>query len=101
MIVRRSTFAAACIAAAALSFTAYVLVAAPAQVQPAQVHVSATGKQVSMDQAVRMVEQRYHARVVKAEAEDDNGRTVYLLRLLNDSGRVWTVRVDAVSGSVL
>jgi len=26
---------------------------------------------------------------------------VYLLRLLNDSGRVWTVRVDAVSGSVL
>ena len=54
-----------------------------------------------MDQAVRMVEQRYHARVVKAQAEEDNGRTVYLLRLLNDSGRVWTVRVDSVSGSVL
>ena len=96
MIVRRVTFPAACIAAAALSFTAYVLTAAPAQV-----HVSAAGQQVSMDQAVRMVEQRYHARVVKAQAEEDNGRTVYLLRLLNDSGRVWTVRVDAVSGSVL
>jgi uncharacterized membrane protein YkoI len=55
---------------------------------------------VSMDQAVKMVEQRYRARVVKAEAQKDNGRTVYVLRLLNDSGKVWTVRVDASDGSV-
>jgi uncharacterized membrane protein YkoI len=56
---------------------------------------------VSMDQAVRLVEQRYHARVVKAETEKDNGHTVYVLRLLNDtSGKVWTVRVDATSGVV-
>ncbi len=54
-----------------------------------------------MDQAVRMAEQRYHARVVKAEAQRDNGHTVYVLRLLNDAGRVWTVRVDAASGAVL
>ena len=55
---------------------------------------------VSMDQAVRMVEQRFHARVVKAEAQKGDGRTVYVLRLLNDSGKVWTVRVDAADGSV-
>ena len=55
---------------------------------------------VSMDQAVKMVEQRFHARVVKAEAHKDNGRTVYVLRLLNDSGKVWTVRVNASDGSV-
>jgi uncharacterized membrane protein YkoI len=55
---------------------------------------------VSMDQAVKMVEQRFHARVVKAEAQSDGGRTVYVLRLLDDSGKVWTVRVDAISGSV-
>ena len=55
---------------------------------------------VSMDQAVKMVEQRFHARVVKAEAQKDDGRTVYVLRLLNDSGKVWTVRVDAADGSV-
>jgi uncharacterized membrane protein YkoI len=54
-----------------------------------------------MDQAVRMAEQRYHARVVKAEAQRDNGHMVYVLRLLNDAGRVWTVRVDAASGAVL
>ena len=55
---------------------------------------------MSMDQAVRMVEQRYHARVVKAETQLDEGRTLYVLRLLNDAGKVWTVRVDAASGAV-
>jgi uncharacterized membrane protein YkoI len=56
---------------------------------------------LSMDQAVKMIEQRFHARVVKAEAQHDAGRTVYVLRLLNDSGKVWTVRVDASSGALL
>jgi len=54
-----------------------------------------------MDQAVRMTEERYHARVVKAETQsDDNGHVFYVLRLLNEAGRVWTVRVDAASGAV-
>jgi uncharacterized membrane protein YkoI len=56
---------------------------------------------VSMEQAVKMTEKRYHARVVKAEAQKNGGHTVYVLRLLNDSGHVWTVRVDAATGSVL
>jgi uncharacterized membrane protein YkoI len=55
---------------------------------------------VSVDQAVRMVEQRFHARVVKTQTQQDNGHTVYVMRLLNDSGKVWTVRVDAASGSL-
>ena len=55
---------------------------------------------VSVDQAVRMVEQRFHARVVKTQTQQDNGHTVYVMRLLDDSGKVWTVRVDAASGSV-
>ena len=57
--------------------------------------------EVSMDQAVKMVEQRFKARVVRAEAQRADGRTVYVLRLLNDSGHVWTVRVDAASGEIL
>jgi hypothetical protein len=56
---------------------------------------------VSMEEAVKMAEQRFHARVVKAEAQRGDGRTVYVLRLLNEAGRVWTVRVDAASGAVL
>jgi uncharacterized membrane protein YkoI len=55
---------------------------------------------VSVDQAVRLVEQRFHARVLKAQTQTDNGHTVYVMRLLNDAGKVWTVRVDATSGSV-
>jgi len=56
---------------------------------------------LTMDQAVRMTEERYHARVVKAETQsDDSGHVFYVLRLLNEAGRVWTVRVDAASGAV-
>jgi uncharacterized membrane protein YkoI len=56
--------------------------------------------ELSMDQAVKNVEQQYHARVVKAEAQHNDGRTTYVLKLLNDAGKVWTVRVDAASGAV-
>jgi len=55
----------------------------------------------SMDQAVKMAEQRFKARVVRAEAQHDGEHTVYILRMLNESGRVWTVRVDASNGAVL
>lgn len=81
--------------------------AASAQGQPSladgamhMAHAMTASKAVSMDQAVKMVERRFNARVVKAETERDNGRTVYVLRLLSDSGRVWTVRVDAADGVV-
>ncbi|MBS0364811.1 MAG: PepSY domain-containing protein [Proteobacteria bacterium] len=62
--------------------------------------LSAAAAGLSMDQAVKAAEQRYHARVVKAEPQNDGGRTVYVLRLLNESGKVWTVRVDAASGAM-
>ena len=56
---------------------------------------------MSMDQAVKMAEQRYRARVVKAETEKDGGRTVYVLRLYSKpAGKVWTVHVDAANGSI-
>ena len=55
---------------------------------------------ISLDQAVSMVEKRFKARVVRTEVRGEGDRKVYVLRLLNDAGRVWTVRVDAASGSV-
>jgi uncharacterized membrane protein YkoI len=55
---------------------------------------------MSLDQAVSMVEKRYKARVVRTEVRNEGDRKIYVLRLLNDAGRVWTVRVDASSGSV-
>lgn len=73
---------------------------APVNPEPPRVLVLTTDS-LSMDQAVRLAEQRFHARVVKAETERENGHTVYVLRLLSDAGRVWTVRVDAASGALL
>lgn len=55
---------------------------------------------MSLDEAVQMVQRRFNARVVRAETRSEDGRTVYRLRLMNDEGKVWTVHVDAQSGSV-
>lgn len=55
---------------------------------------------VSMTQAVKMVERKFRARVVRTETRQEGGRTVYVMRLLSESGRVWTVRVDAANGSI-
>jgi hypothetical protein len=64
-------------------------------------HPVASASGISIDQAVRMAEQRFKARVVRAESQENGGHTIYVLRMLNESGRVWTVRVDASSGALL
>lgn len=56
---------------------------------------------MSLDQAVRMVEKRFKATVVRADTQTQGGRTVYVMRLLDRHGRVFTVRVDAASGTIL
>jgi uncharacterized membrane protein YkoI len=61
--------------------------------------VAAAG--VSMEQAVKMAERQFKAKVVRVETQHNDGHTVYVLRMLNESGRVWTVRVDASNGALL
>ena len=53
---------------------------------------------VSMDQAIESAQRRYKARVVRAEVSESNGRRFYVLRLLSEEGRVWTIKVDAETG---
>jgi len=53
---------------------------------------------MSLDQAIASAERKYKARVVKANTEGGGDRCTYVLRLLSDEGRVWTVRVDSRSG---
>jgi uncharacterized membrane protein YkoI len=86
--------------AATVATTAALVSAAAPSVQSTATPLVMPRSGVSMDQAVRMVEERYHARVVKAQTEQEEGRTHYVLRLLSDAGKVWTVRVDAADGSV-
>ena len=56
---------------------------------------------MTVDQAIEMAERRFHARVVRAGVEESAGQRTYVLRLVNEQGRVWTVRVDAQSGQIL
>jgi uncharacterized membrane protein YkoI len=56
---------------------------------------------ISKDQAIGIAQRRYKARVVRAESSESGGRRVYVLRMLSDQGRVWTVRIDAQTGDEL
>jgi len=53
---------------------------------------------ISLDEAVSRAERQYHARVVRTDVQDEDGRKVYVLKLLSEDGRVFTVRIDAQSG---
>jgi len=55
---------------------------------------------LTLDQAVRMAQARYHARVVRADTERNGERVFYRLRLLSSDGRVFSVRVDAQTGEM-
>jgi peptidase YpeB-like protein len=88
---------AMCVSTAAVSLPASA--SSSIEVQPLGLIRVAGG--MTIDQAVEMVERRFNARVIRAEARDEGGRTVYVLRLLNDSSRVWVVKVDAATGSVM
>jgi uncharacterized membrane protein YkoI len=56
---------------------------------------------MTVEQAVKMAERRFQARVVRARTQQDGARTIHVLKLLNEAGHVWTVRVDATNGVIL
>jgi hypothetical protein len=68
----------------------------PGAEKPAPVVVVFDG--ISLDQAVNRAERQYRARVVRTDVQDEDGRTVYVLKLLSEDGRVFTVRIDAATG---
>lgn len=72
----------------------------PPQGQRDDSRAPSRGAGISLDQAIGIAERRFRARVVKADKAEINGRRVYVLRLLSDEGRVWTVHVDAESGGI-
>lgn len=55
---------------------------------------------LSLDQVIAQVERKYKARVVRPDVVNEGGQCIYVLRLLSDEGRVWTVRVDSRSGAL-
>ena len=97
-VLRVSAFA---LLLAALAATAVLESRSFGAAEPNSSVVVAGTAAVSMDQAVKMAEQRFKARVVRAEAQRDGVHTIYVLKLLNEAGHVWTVRVDAANGVIL
>ena len=53
---------------------------------------------ISLDEAVARAERQYRARVVRTDVQDEDGRKIYVLKLLSEDGRVFTVRIDASTG---
>jgi hypothetical protein len=73
-----------------------VFAGSPAEERARIVEVMRDG--ISLDEAVSRAEAQYRARVVRTEVQDEDGRKVYVLKLLSDNGRVFTVRIDAATG---
>ncbi len=99
-------FRTSLIAAAALVLSGTLLIARAyespaAPVQAVLDSASARRSGLSLDQAVRLAQHHYRARVVRAETQTEGGRTIYVLRMLDGTGRVFAVRVDAASGTFL
>ena len=69
-----------------------------ANVEERSIVIEAPLDGISLDEAVRRAEAQYRARVVRTEVQDEDGRTVYVLKLLSEDGRVITVRIDAATG---
>ena len=75
--------------------------AVDAAVTPAGAMVpAAAGNELSKAQAIALVQGRYRARVVRTTlSQDQVGHRLYVFRLLSESGKVWTVRIDAQTGA--
>jgi len=90
------------VATALLSTVPAHLVAATANASPANSVAPAPANpahELSREQAVELVQKRYGARVVRTQFIDQDGRHLYVLRLLSPAGKVWIVRLDAHTGT--
>ncbi len=87
---------------AAIALTASLLAAAPllGTARAAQPPPATHAAELSLEQAVELVQQRTGARVVRAERTVEGDEVIYRLRLLAADGRVMTVRVHAATGRV-
>jgi hypothetical protein len=73
-------------------------VVASGNVEERSIVIEAPLDSISLDEAVRRAESQFRARVVRTDIQDEDGRKVYVLKLLSEDGRVITVRIDANTG---
>ncbi len=72
-------------------------IAAPVQAAPMAHRAASEG--ITLDDAIRKVRETYgDVTILKAEPRGSNGREVYHIKFLTESGRVKTVTIDATTG---
>lgn len=62
--------------------------------QPARARISAA-------QAAATVEQRYGGKIIGVQTRQTNGRTIYSVKVLQNSGHMRTVQVDGQTGAIV
>jgi uncharacterized membrane protein YkoI len=55
---------------------------------------------ISLDEAVSIVRARYPGKVIRAETHGSDDHPVHQIRVLSPEGRVYTVRVDGLTGRI-
>ncbi len=60
-----------------------------------------SGKILSLQEIISLVSKEESERVLEAELEDENGRYIYEIELLDGDGKVWEYEVDATTGEIL
>lgn len=61
----------------------------------------AAGQRQPLAAILRQVEARFGGRVLEIELDEDHGRTIYEIELLDEQGRVLELEVDAATGEIL
>lgn len=73
-----------------------------AEMKADQVHrLKETGDIMSLEALLRQVRQEYPGRVIEIELEEENGRYIYELEIVDDEGIVWDIELDARSGELI
>ncbi|MBW4052724.1 MAG: PepSY domain-containing protein [Proteobacteria bacterium] len=98
---RPSLIAAVALVLSAGTLTARAYGAAPPAPRPLLRGTAIRRTRLSMNQAVMLAQRHFSARVVRVETQTRGGRTIYVLRMLDGAGRVFAVRVDAATGTIL
>ncbi|MGD8642170.1 MAG: PepSY domain-containing protein [Gammaproteobacteria bacterium] len=59
------------------------------------------GRILSLDKILGTVTQAHPGRVMEVELEEKHNRYVYEIELVDSKGKVWEVKVDAATGSLI
>ena len=60
-----------------------------------------SGAIMSLESLLKRVRQDYPGRVIEIDLEDEEGRYVYEMEIVDDTGSVWEILMDAGTGELL